>query len=133
MNLCFELEELECTENWGTYQGDGVPCDPNPCPTSDVVAGGEGPHLFMIVGPNPSTGPVTITYGLPVAGRVSIDLFDASGRRIRQVHAGTESAGAHVISWDATDDAGRQVPSGIYFVRLVGGSGVVTKPVLLAR
>ena len=132
MRLCFELTEDDCVNNWGTYMGDGTPCEPNPC-ISDVTTNDAASRLFLIVSPNPAVDVVTIGYGLPVAGLAHLDLFDTSGRRVRQIREGTENAGGHVVSWDGRDDAGRQVPSGIYFVRLVSEAGVVTKPVLLAR
>jgi len=33
---CAVKTEAQCVEDGGTYQGDGTPCDPNPCPDCSV-------------------------------------------------------------------------------------------------
>jgi len=36
-------------------------------------------------------------------------------------------------TWDSTDDAGRRVPSGTYFVRLEAGNYTATRKVCVVR
>ena len=67
--------------------------------------------------PNPARGEVRFVVDSPAAGSVSIEVFDATGRRVRRVFAGALGAGSHALTWDGRDDAGRSVPSGAYYVR----------------
>jgi hypothetical protein len=50
--------------------------------------------------------------------RVSLAVFDASGRMVRTITQGNFPAGEYEFSWDATDDGEQKLPSGIYFCRL---------------
>jgi hypothetical protein len=70
--------------------------------------------------PNPSRGGrITISFDLPVSARASIDVLDATGRRVRVVALDRDvPAGRQFIDWDGRDDRGERVPVGLYFVRL---------------
>ena len=61
--------------------------------------------------------------GLPREGRVSLVLFDASGRRLRELAGGEMPAGEHSLRWDGLDANGQRVASGLYFMRLETPSG----------
>ena len=56
-----------------------------------------------------------VTSGVPVV----IEIFDLSGRRVREVYSGTDPLGEYSHSWDGTDDSGRSVPPGIFFYRIL--------------
>ena len=66
--------------------------------------------------PNPFTAESTISYELPEDGEVVIDLFDDSGRLIRNLLFAPQYAGKNQIVWDGLNNAGIPVRSGIYFV-----------------
>ncbi len=68
--------------------------------------------------PNPFNPRTSIRYELPAAGPVELRIYDPSGRLVRRLASGDESAGAHEIDWDGTDDRGASVAAGIYFVRV---------------
>ena len=46
-------------------------------------------------------------------------IYDQQGRRVRDLVAGALPSGVHEVNWDGRDAAGRQVPSGLYFYRLL--------------
>jgi flagellar hook assembly protein FlgD len=53
---------------------------------------------------------------------VSLTVFDASGRRTRQLEPPqSKVATRYDVSWDGRDDAGRPVRPGLYIVRLEVG------------
>ena len=57
-------------------------------------------------------------------GRVSLELFDVNGRRIRTLLQGDRvAAGSHRARWDGCDASGRSVSPGIYFAKLVAPDG----------
>ncbi len=68
--------------------------------------------------PNPFHGHTQISYALPAAGNVSLGVYDATGRPVRTLASGHQTAGNYTVSWDAHDADGRQVPYGVYFYRL---------------
>jgi hypothetical protein len=86
-----------------------------------AVGGGAPPRAFFAVA---SANPVragaatTLRFGLAVAGRATVALYDASGRRVRELAGGVREAGEYAIAWDGRDDAGRAVAPGLYFARL---------------
>jgi hypothetical protein len=80
-------------------------------------------HAFS-VSPNPLHDWSTLRFtAAPQGESVSLTILDPSGRRVRQLWNATVGAGDRQIVWDATDDAGRPVPSGTYFAVLTGESG----------
>ena len=73
-------------------------------------------EALRVLGPNPFHGTVAFRLGMRQAGTAHVSLHDASGRRVRTLAHGTFTAGSHPLSWDGTDDAGRSLPAGLYFV-----------------
>ena len=67
--------------------------------------------------PNPARGDVRFVLDAPVAGWLTVDVFDVVGRRVRRVWAGSLGPGSHAMTWDSRDDAGRVARPGAYFVR----------------
>jgi hypothetical protein len=80
--------------------------------------------------PNPCRGSCRISFDQPAVGTASVSIWDALGRRVRRLYGGRTEVGTHVVSWDGRDDAGRRVPSGVYFCRL-DGPGVRARQALL--
>jgi len=72
---------------------------------------------------NPVGGEVRLALELAGASMLEADVFDAHGRRVRRLGGSELAAGTHTLSWDGRSDAGREEPSGIYFLRVRAGSG----------
>ncbi len=69
--------------------------------------------------PNPFNPATTIAFHLPAETAVGLAVFDLSGHLVRELAHGTPfSAGPHAVYWNGRDDAGRDLPSGIYLCRL---------------
>ncbi len=85
------------------------------------------------VRPNPFNPATTISYELPVAGRVRLAVYDASGRLVAVLEDGPRDAGSHSLTWEGTDDNGTDVSSGIYFLRLETAAGDATRKMALVR
>ena len=64
--------------------------------------------------PNPFNPETTIRYELSEAGRVSVRIYDITGREIRELFNGRQEAGAYELTWDARSDAGGIISSGVY-------------------
>ena len=91
---------------------------------TDTVAGiSERPDRFAAsVMPNPARGAVRIAFALRFSERVAACVYAASGARVRTLIEGERPAGGQAVLWDGRDDAGRPVPSGLYFFQLALGS-----------
>jgi hypothetical protein len=83
--------------------------------------------------PNPFNPVTIIRYEIAGTAPVSIQIFDATGARVRDLYAGTREPGIYDVSWGGMDDAGRPVASGIYFCRLVAGQVTDTRKMLLLK
>jgi len=87
---------------------------------------------LIAAGPSPTRADWTIQFRTKATGDVSVRLFDASGRAVRQVWRGSLGSGAHSLRWDLRSDAGRRVPPGIYFCELRGAGARLCKALVVA-
>ena len=62
---------------------------------------------------------------------MDLSIYSVDGRRIRTLVSGTLPAGEHDARWDGRDRDGRRVAGGVYFYRLVAGSFVGQKKLVL--
>ena len=84
--------------------------------------------------PNPFNPATEIRFEMPTAARVSLLVFDLSGREVAALIADAElPAGIHSAQWRGVDAAGRQLPSGIYFVRLSAGEVLLSRKMTLLK
>jgi hypothetical protein len=86
--------------------------------------------------PNPFNPATVIRYELPHrADAVTVDLavFDAAGRRVRQLIDGRQTPGPHAVTWHGRDDTGARVSGGVYFYRLRAGSQSRTRSMVLLK
>lgn len=83
--------------------------------------------------PNPFNPRVSFRFELPDARDTAIDVYDAAGRHVRRLVRGTRTPGAHDITWDGTDDDGRAVASGVFFVHMRAGNFAARQKVTLVK
>jgi len=83
--------------------------------------------------PNPFNPATTISFSLPSASRVRLDVYSLRGQRIRSLIDESRGAGSHKALWDGRDTHGRRVASGTYFARLVTDEGTLTKKMMLIK
>lgn len=83
--------------------------------------------------PNPFNPSTKIEFTLPKASRVTLEVYDLLGQKVRTLAYGHMAAGRHSVSWNGADDAGRQVASGTYFYRLNAGSTFETRKMMLIK
>ena len=88
---------------------------------------------FAPPAPNPFRLDTRLRFALAEPGRVEIRLFDAGGRAVRTLAAGTWEAGEHSVVWDGRDESGRAVSSGTYFARLSAGGRTTERRVVRIR
>jgi uncharacterized protein (DUF362 family) len=77
------------------------------------------------VSPQPVRDQARISFGMPGAGDVSIDLVDAAGRTQAEVFRGRLARGRHQVKWQVRGKVG----AGTYFLRLSGRGGTQAKKI----
>src|SRR5690606_37491442 len=100
-------------------------------PGDDTSAGVLG--LLERTSPNPMVRLTEISYRTEESGPVRVEIFDTSGRKVRSLWDGQQTAGGHILSWDGRDQAGAEVPEGMYFVRVQAGSSTDSEKILVVR
>ena len=90
------------------------------------------PTQFRLDAPRPSVfgRSATIAYALPNAAEVSLSVYDATGKLVKELRRGTAAAGEHRLTWDGRDEKGRLVPAGAYFCRLEAADNLATAVLL---
>jgi len=68
--------------------------------------------------PNPFNHYTVIGYGLPEAEQITIYIMNNKGQKVCTLADRKAESGYHTVSWNAKDDNGRIVSSGIYFIVL---------------
>ncbi|GEM_PF-3452911 len=104
------------------YNCGHVPVDPLPNPLEPFKQASLPTEFRLNANyPNPFNPATTVSFELPQASPVRIEIFNVLGQKVRTLIDGYKEAGRHDIQWNGTDAAGHQVSSGIYFCRMTAG------------
>ena len=88
---------------------------------------------LLPVMPNPVTGRARFAFDLRRSGRVTLSLYDVSGRRIARLFEGELGAGSHSLPWDGSDLRGARLQSGVYVYELAMGREHVTRRLIVTQ
>jgi len=83
--------------------------------------------------PNPFNPTTTINFSLPNADDIDLEIFNMLGQKVTTLESGRLPAGEHTFDWNATDDSGQNVATGVYFYRLKTSSFTQTKKMVLLK
>jgi len=83
--------------------------------------------------PNPFNPETTIEFALPQGANVSLKIYDVTGKLVKTLVDEPLSAGRFQATWDATNEYGSAVSSGIYIYRLSSGSFQQIKRMVLLK
>ena len=75
--------------------------------------------------PNPFNPSTTIRYSIPVDTKVTLEILDVLGRKIKTLVDAVQPAGFHSCLWNARD-----LPSGVYLCRMKAGKYAKTLKML---
>ena len=140
-----ENDVTVATLEWTVHVNDGI----------DTVAADNGPFTVMIDGgyamntfsealipevfalhqnyPNPFNPITTLRYDLPENSYVNVTVYDMLGREIRTLVNATQDAGFKSVIWDATNNYGKPVSTGVYLYKIQAGDFVQTKKMVLLK
>lgn len=92
------------------------------------------PTEFAVnVYPNPFNPSTTISYELPESAPVSVVIYDVLGQQVRHLISQFNSAGRYSVQWDARDNQGRGVASGVYIAKVDAGTTTLSQKMLLLK
>ncbi len=83
--------------------------------------------------PNPFNPTTLIRYDLPQSSLVRLTVHSVLGEKVRTLVDAVQAAGVHTVVWDAKDDRGNNVSSGVYFYHLETGNSVLSRKMMLLR
>jgi hypothetical protein len=84
--------------------------------------------------PNPFNPETTIKYQLPEAGLVTLEVYNMLGQVVRTLVNEHQTAGRYSVQWDAANDNGQSLSSGMYFYHVTAGQEFQgTKKMLLLK
>lgn len=83
--------------------------------------------------PNPFKNTVTVAVTIEINEFVSIDIFDLTGRKIKNLTNGDLQSGSHTFVWHAKNESGSKVNPGIYFYSLKTEKQTITKKLILSN
>jgi len=88
------------------------------------------PLKFSLVPPypNPFNPTTVISFTLPAASRVSLQVYDLAGRSAMTLVNGWRDSGEHEVTFD-----GSELPSGIYFAKLTAGEFTAVQKLVLIK
>ncbi|MCD4848238.1 MAG: T9SS type A sorting domain-containing protein [Candidatus Aegiribacteria sp.] len=68
--------------------------------------------------PNPFNMQTTIEYHLPVSTRITLNIYDLQGRKLRMLVNDVQFAGSYSVVWDGKDSLGECACTGVYYYML---------------
>jgi hypothetical protein len=83
--------------------------------------------------PNPFNPSTVISFQLPVSSEVTLSIFNTNGQLVKKLVAGEMNAGRHSLVWDATNDRGERVASGVYLYVIKAGEFTARKKLVLMK
>lgn len=93
----------------------------------------DGRLFAAAAAPNPFNPSTTLRFSLAAAAAAQVDICDLRGHRVRRLLQGELPAGAVALVWNGRDDAGADLPSGVYVARIEAAGLVRSVKMVLAK
>ncbi len=114
MIIAMKNGEIDCDDNSGLRLSGSSPDD----------------ELQLEVAPNPFYLSTMINFTLEEDKKVSLVIYDITGKRVKVLVDGILESGDHQIEWNAQDESGKVVPGGIYYFQIRAGTYVETRSIV---
>ena len=83
--------------------------------------------------PNPFTSETTVEFSIAEAGDVRLEVFDVLGQAVSTLATGHRTPATYTVAWNGRSTNGREVPSGVYVIRLTTPQGTSAVRALKVR
>jgi hypothetical protein len=98
--------------------------------TTDISENSVLPDQILLLQnhPNPFNARTIVSYSIPARAATTLEVFDLLGRKVETLVNREQSPGWHKVIWNAGD-----LPTGVYFYRLLAGGHSLTDKMILLR
>ncbi len=83
--------------------------------------------------PNPFNPETTISYSVKEAGRVKLEVYNVKGQLVKTLVNEDQATGHYKLVFNAKDDRGRSISSGVYLLRMVAPGYQKTSKMILMQ
>ncbi|GEM_PF-4220390 len=83
--------------------------------------------------PNPFNPQTVVRYDVPQLSLVRIEVYNILGSLVRTLLHEVVQPGTYTVGWDGSDMNGTEVPSGMYFIRLLSGEFMQSQKAILIK
>ncbi|MFC1554572.1 FlgD immunoglobulin-like domain containing protein, partial [candidate division KSB1 bacterium] len=83
--------------------------------------------------PNPFNLSTVIKFSIKNSEHVSLKIYNALGSEIRSLQSGFLPSGQHISVWDGRNNNGWEVPSGIYYYRIISGEFSYARKMVIVK
>lgn len=83
--------------------------------------------------PNPFNLSTQIVYHLKTSAQVELTIHNVRGQVIRTLVSAFQTPGTKSVQWDGLNEAGLEMPSGVYFMRLTAGDVQRSRKLILTK
>ena len=83
--------------------------------------------------PNPFNPVTKLTYDIPEGTFVSLNIFNMMGKVVKTLVNEEQEKGRKIVEWDATNNNGNKVSSGMYFYNMQTSEFSQTKKMLFLK
>ncbi|MDZ7358276.1 MAG: choice-of-anchor D domain-containing protein [candidate division KSB1 bacterium] len=83
--------------------------------------------------PNPFNAATTISFNLPKRMHVSLKIYNILGQLVKTLLDEEVKGGNHKIIWDATNDQGQMIATGVYIIQLRSQQNVAIKKLVVIK
>lgn len=136
LELVDPLIDNNLPENWKASQiRGGTPGRANSVSTAIEQTESSVSNRFELYPnyPNPFNPETTIRFELSNNTQAKLSVYNLLGQRVRVLTDQYYKQGIYKIKWNGRDDNGKNLPSGIYFVRLQSGRFCKTQKMILVQ
>jgi hypothetical protein len=109
----------------GPSEGSSVPGDPR-VPSASLIE-------LSTPYPQPFTADTRLSLWVGQVTDIAIDVTDINGRSVKSIGCGLYEPGTYNLSWDGTNDSGRRVSPGVYFISCSSSLGRRVRRVVIVR
>jgi len=90
---------------------------------------------FSLMGnyPNPFNPSTSIMFNLDAASHINVRIFNLMGEEVRILQNNSLEAGFHSVTWNARNNFGKEVPSGMYFYSIESNGKILSGKMLLLK
>ncbi|MDD5530665.1 MAG: T9SS type A sorting domain-containing protein [bacterium] len=85
------------------------------------------------ISPNPFNGKIAFKYSCALPTKVSIAIYDLTGRLVKTLANEERKSGSYVTNWNGQDNSNKPLANGIYFCKFEAGNAKTIRKLILIK